>query len=137
MSAIRYYESVGLLPAIRGPGGRRLFARPMIRRVSFILISQQMGYSLDDIATVLNKLPQQRTPTKSDWQKLSLEFSADIDRRIDRLSRLTESLAGLIGCGCLSLKSCRLYNPDDSAAQYGDGPRYLLGDPPAGSDSSQ
>lgn len=130
VSAIRYYESTGLLPAIRSAGGKRLFPRSVIRRVSFILISQQLGYSLEQIAGLLEKLPQQRTPTKADWQKLSVEFSRDIDQRIERLSRLKESLGGCIGCGCLSLKSCSLYNPQDQAASLGDGPRYLLGDSP-------
>ena len=106
VSAIRYYESVGLLPAVRGAGGRRLFPRSVIRRVSFILISQQMGYSLEDIAELIATLPDQRTPTKADWQKLSGIFSRDIDRRIEHLTQLKGSLAGCIGCGCLSLKSC-------------------------------
>lgn len=131
VSAIRFYESTGLLPAIRGAGGKRLFPRSVIRRVSFILISQQLGYSLDEIAGLLEKLPDQRTPTKRDWQKLSGEFSRDIDLRIERLAQLRESLVGCIGCGCLSLKSCKLYNPQDKAATKGDGPRYLLGDSPA------
>ncbi len=130
VSAIRFYESIGLLPAIRGPGGRRLFARSVIRRVSFILISQQMGYTLEEIATLLDGLPQQRTPNKADWQKLSREFSADIDQRIAQLTRMKESLSSCIGCGCLSLKTCKLYNPGDNAAQQGAGPRYLLGGSP-------
>lgn len=130
VSAIRYYESVGLLPAVRGAGGRRLFPRSVIRRVSFILISQQMGYSLEDIAELIATLPDQRTPTKADWQKLSGIFSRDIDRRIEHLTQLKGSLAGCIGCGCLSLKSCGLYNPEDNAAKQGNGPRYLLGDLP-------
>lgn len=131
VSAIRFYESVGLLPAVRGPGGRRLFPRSVIRRVSFILISQQMGYSLDDIAKLISTLPDQRTPTKADWEKLSRTFSRDIDQRIEQLMKLKASLSGCIGCGCLSLKSCGLYNPQDTAAKKGSGPRYLLGDLPA------
>ncbi len=130
VSAIRFYESSGLLVATRGAGGRRLFMRSAIRRVSFILISQQLGYSLDEIKRVLSSLPAQRTPTKADWQKLSRQFSQDIDQRIEKLSQLKNSLSSCIGCGCLSLKSCALYNPDDRAAGLGDGPRYLLGDLP-------
>lgn len=129
-SAIRYYESIGLLPAIGSAGGKRLFPRSVIRRVSFILISQQMGYTLEEIASLLDKLPQKRTPTKADWQKLSVEFSRDIDQRIERLTRLKESLSGFIGCECLSLKSCGLYNPQDQAGTFGDSPRYWLGDCP-------
>lgn len=130
VSAIRFYESKGLLPAVRSAGGKRLFPRSAIRRVSFILISQQLGYSLDEIAGLLASLPDERTPTKSDWQRLARRFSVDIDDRVARLTQLKDSLAGCIGCGCLSLKSCKLYNPDDRAAGGGDGPRYLLGDRP-------
>jgi MerR family redox-sensitive transcriptional activator SoxR len=130
VSAIRFYESSGLLTATRGAGGKRLFKRSVIRRVSFILISQQLGYSLEDIRQVLSTLPEQRTPTKADWQKLSRQFSRDIDRRIASLSQLKDSLSTCIGCGCLSLKSWALYNPGDRAAGLGDGPRYLLGDSP-------
>ncbi len=128
VSAIRFYETSGLLTATRGPGGRRIFPRSAIRRVSFILISQQMGYTLEEIKLVLKTLPEERTPTKADWEKLSRRFSKDIDERIARLTQLKESLAGCIGCGCLSLKSCTLYNPQDRAAGLGSGPRYLLGD---------
>ena len=128
VSAIRFYETSGLLTATRGPGGRRIFPRSAIRRVSFILISQQMGYTLEEIKLVLKTLPEERTPTKADWEKLSRRLSKDIDERIARLTQLKESLAGCIGCGCLSLKSCTLYNPQDRAAGLGSGPRYLLGD---------
>ena len=130
VSAIRFYETSGLLTATRGPGGRRMFPRSAIRRVSFILISQQLGYTLDDIRQLLTTLPAQRTPTKADWEKLSRRFSVDIDARIERLTHLKQSLSGCIGCGCLSLKSCGLYNPQDRAGGLGSGPRYLLGDQP-------
>lgn len=130
VSAIRFYESTGLVTASRGPGGRRLFSKAAIRRVSFILISQQLGYSLEEIRHVLKTLPAERTPTKADWEKLSRQFSEDIDQRIEKLSLLKASLSGCIGCGCLSLKSCALYNPGDRAAGLGAGPRYLLGDLP-------
>ncbi|MEM7256362.1 MAG: redox-sensitive transcriptional activator SoxR [Pseudomonadota bacterium] len=130
VSAVRFYESSGLLSAHRGAGGRRIFPRSAIRRVSFILISQQLGYSLDEIRQVLKTLPAERTPTKADWEKLSRRFSTDIDERIERLTRLKNSLSACIGCGCLSLKSCALYNAQDKAASLGSGPRYLMGDKP-------
>lgn len=130
VSAVRFYESSGLLTAQRGPGGKRIFPRSAIRRVSFILISQQLGYSLEEIRQVLKTLPAERTPTKADWEKLSRRFSVDIDQRIERLTRLKDSLSGCIGCGCLSLKSCALYNAQDKAAKLGSGPRYLMGDEP-------
>ncbi|OED44655.1 redox-sensitive transcriptional activator SoxR [Chromatiales bacterium (ex Bugula neritina AB1)] len=130
VSAIRFYESRKLLPSVRSAGGKRLFSRSVIRRVSFILISQRLGYTLEEIDGLLSTLPEQRTPTKADWQRLSRQFSKDIDDRIAGLTQLKESLTGCIGCGCLSLQSCQLYNPMDTAAENGDGPRYLMGDKP-------
>ncbi|MBE9565085.1 MAG: redox-sensitive transcriptional activator SoxR [Proteobacteria bacterium] len=128
VSAIRYYESENLIPAVRSPSGQRLFPRSAIRRVSFILISQQLGYSLEQIKAALNKLPDNRTPTKADWDKLATSFSRDLDERIQKLQNLRDSLSGCIGCGCLSLQRCRLYNPDDKINKRGAGARYLLGD---------
>ncbi len=130
VSAIRYYESEGLLPAVRSPGGSRQFHRSSIRRVSFILISRQLGYTLPEIKSMMQGLPDGRTPTRADWQKLGRQFSRDIDRKIDRLNQMKASLSGCIGCGCLSLKACALYNPEDTAVQHGAGPRYLMGDKP-------
>ncbi len=128
VSAVRFYSDQGLLPVVRSNSGHRVFARAVIRRVSFILIAQNLGYSLKEVRDALNSLPDQRTPTKSDWTQLSLKFSREIEQRIERLKTLQSKLDGCIGCGCLSLESCRLYNPDDSAAEFGMGPRYLLGD---------
>jgi len=96
--------------------------------LSFIRIAQGLGFSLADIRTQLDGLPDRRTPTVKDWSMLSRRFGKDIDRRIAELEQLKENLASCIGCGCLSLTKCRLYNPDDGAAALGDGPRYLLGD---------
>jgi MerR family redox-sensitive transcriptional activator SoxR len=129
VSAIRFYESESLVPSVRSASGHRFFHRSAIRRVSFILIAQNLGYTLSQIAEVLKSLPEQRTPTKADWDKLGRVFSRDIEHRIDQLTVLKESLSACIGCGCLSLKSCRLYNPEDRAVERGSGPRYLLGDP--------
>lgn len=128
VSKVRYYADRGLIPSARSAGDNRVFPRSVIRRVSFILIAQQLGYSLEQIAAALASLPEGRTPTKADWDKLSRAFSRDIDQQIARLSELKDSLSRCIGCGCLSLKSCRLYNPDDTIQHLGAGPRYLLGD---------
>lgn len=128
VSAIRFYADEKLLPSSRGAGGQRLFQRSVIRRVSFILISQQLGYSLNDIRSALASLPDERTPTKADWDKLSRKFSKDIDKKIATLEKLGDSLSGCIGCGCLSLKRCKLYNPDDRIRHKGTGPRFLMGD---------
>jgi MerR family redox-sensitive transcriptional activator SoxR len=128
VSAIRFYADELLIPCVRSSSGHRNFERSVIRRVSFILIAQRMGYGLRDIGDALSSLPDNRTPTKADWTRLSKRFSVEIDARIEQLQQLRSSLDGCIGCGCLSLKSCRLYNPDDAAKTFGDGPRYLLGD---------
>ena len=128
VSAIRFYCDRGMLIPIRGANAHRYFKRADLRRVSFILIAQSLGYGLTRIQQVLASLPDQRTPTKSDWQKLSRQFSKDIDQRISQLELLKDKLDGCIGCGCLSLKNCQLYNPDDRIAIKGAGPRYLLGD---------
>lgn len=128
ITAIRFYETEGLVSAQRNAGGQRRFARSDIRRLSFVKICQGLGFPLAEIRQVLSELPDGRTPTKRDWEKLSHEFAKEIDLRIETLSQLRETLTGCIGCGCLSLAKCRLYNPDDKAAIHGAGPRYLMGD---------
>ncbi len=128
ITALRFYEAEGLLQPTRNAGGQRRFKRGDIRRLAFIKISQSLGFSLNDIRAALATLPDGRTPTKRDWERLSKKFVADIDQRIAGLTQLRENLTTCIGCGCLSMSSCRLYNPDDAAAKLGAGPRYLLGD---------
>lgn len=130
VSAIRFYEEAGLIFPDRNSGQQRVFEASDIRRISFIIIAQQLGFSLKQIKTQLNGLPEKRTPTLSDWEKISRSFGQDIDARIKALTTLRERLTGCIGCGCLSLQKCKLYNPDDIAAKKGAGPRYLLGDRP-------
>lgn len=128
VSAIRYYEEQGLISSERNAGGQRRFLKSDIRRVSFILIAQQFGYTLDVIRYELSALPQGRTPTKEDWARLSGKMRKTLDQRIEQMQQLRDNLDGCIGCGCLSLKKCKLYNPDDVARSLGKGPRYLLGD---------
>ena len=128
VSAVRFYADSGLVPCVRSSGGKRLFRRHVIRRISFILIAQQLGYSLDVIGQHLQTLQENRTPTKRDWDRLAVGFKRDIDARIDKLVQLRDSLSSCIGCGCLSLQRCHLYNREDIAAENGSGPRYLLGD---------
>lgn len=130
VSAIRYYEAQGLIHPWRNAGGQRRFDRADLRRVSFVIIAQQFGFSLPQIKAELDKLPGGRTPTKADWTRISAGFRAALDAKIDDLARLRDNLDGCIGCGCLSLRSCALYNPKDRAAQKGVGPRYLIGDTP-------
>ncbi len=131
VSAIRYYEEQGLITPGRGPGGQRQFERGDIRRLSFIMIAQSLGFSIADIRTQLGALPKNRTPTAADWRRLSAQYRGDLDHRIQTLEKMRDDLDGCIGCGCLSLDRCRLYNPDDRAAKRGAGPRYLMGDKPA------
>jgi len=105
-----------------------VFLASDIRRISFIIIAQGLGYSLAEIRQQFATLPNNRTPTKKDWEKISRSFGKEIDARIASLQLMRDKLTGCIGCGCLSLKSCALYNADDRAARLGSGPRYLLGD---------
>ncbi|GHF07044.1 redox-sensitive transcriptional activator SoxR [Aliiroseovarius zhejiangensis] len=128
VSAIRYYETQGLVAPERNAGGQRRFLRSDIRRLSFVMIAQKFGFTLDRIRDLLGRLPQSRTPTAKDWAGISQDFRAELDEQIAALTRLRDKLDGCIGCGCLSLDRCALYNPDDIAAEKGAGPRYLLGD---------
>jgi MerR family redox-sensitive transcriptional activator SoxR len=130
VSAVRYYEREGLLPATRSDGGQRRFPREALRRVAFIRIAQRVGLSLDEIRDALDSLPASRTPTNADWARLSRSWRPRLDEQIALLTRLRDQLSSCIGCGCLSLKTCSLYNPDDGAGALGAGPRYLLGDDP-------
>ena len=135
VSAIRYYETQGLVRPTRNDGGQRRFRRSDIRRLSFVKIAQQFGFSIEQISEQLRFLPDARTPTKKDWHRISLVFRAELDARIETLTKLRDNLDGCIGCGCLSLKKCRLYNPEDTARRRGSGPRYLMGDSPESNSS--
>ena len=130
VSALRFYEEKGLVFPERNAGGQRRFLRADIRRVSFILIAQKFGFTLPQIAQILSTLPERRTPTKADWAAISADFRAVLDAKIETLTHLRDNLDGCIGCGCLSLDKCKLYNPEDRAAKLGAGPRYLMGDRP-------
>lgn len=123
VSALRHYEAEKLLFPERNTGGQRRFLRADIRRVSFILIAQKFGFTIDQIRVELGRLPQGRTPTKKDWTKIGTHFGKILDAKIEALQTMRNSLDSCIGCGCLSLKSCALYNPADHAAKHGAGPR--------------
>ncbi len=130
VSAIRYYETQGLIEPLRNAGGQRRFLRADIRRLSFVQIAQQFGFSIARIRTLLDELPHGRAPTEKDWGRIGQVFRADLDQRIETLEKLRDNLDGCIGCGCLSMKKCALYNPEDRIAANGAGPRYLMGDRP-------
>lgn len=128
VSAIRFYEARGLVAAIRTGGNQRRFMRSDIRRLSFALIAQRCGLTLGEIEKEMASLPNGRAPNKADWQSISERLRATLDERIALLERTRDRLDGCIGCGCLSLDTCALYNPGDRAARGGAGPRFLLGD---------
>ena len=126
VSAIRFYEKEGLITPMRSGGNQRRYLRADIRRLSFIRIAQQLGLSLEDIRGALASLPYGRTPNAKDWAKLAAAIREDLNRRIERLTRLRDNLDGCIGCGCLSMETCPLYNPGDRKGHEGPGPRTWI-----------
>ena len=128
VSAIRFYEGRGLVRAIRTGGNQRRFLRSDIRRLSFALIAQQLGLTLTEIEAELATLPLDRAPTQADWRRISERVRGVLDGKIALLQRTRDKLDGCIGCGCLSLERCALYNPEDRAGRAGPGPRFLLAD---------
>jgi len=127
-SAVRFYEANGLITSERNEAGHRRFRADVLRRVSFIKVAQRVGLTLDEIRRELASLPDQRTPTTRDWAKFARSWQPMLDERIALLESMREKLDGCIGCGCLSMTSCALFNVGDEAARYGEGPRWLLGD---------
>lgn len=125
-SALRFWESQGLIVAHRTDGNQRRFPRATLRRVALIQAGSAAGVPLRRIGEALATLPHDRTPTKRDWTRLSQVWRGDLDRKIAELEALRDDLTGCIGCGCLSLRSCRLFNPGDRLAEQGPGPRNLL-----------
>ncbi|HET8868789.1 MAG TPA: redox-sensitive transcriptional activator SoxR [Agrococcus sp.] len=120
-SALRYYEERGLIRSRRTVGNQRRYAQATLRRVAFIRAAQNVGLSLDEIGAALASLPDARTPTKRDWHRLSQAWRPRLDQQVDRLTRLRDRLDSCIGCGCLSLRACALYNPDDELSAAGTG----------------
>jgi MerR family redox-sensitive transcriptional activator SoxR len=134
-SALRFYETNGLIRSDRNAAGHRRYHADVMRRVSFIRTAQRVGLSLDEIGEALASLPDERTPTAKDWEHLASTWRPRLDQQIALLKRLRDQLDSCIGCGCLSLDSCGLWNPDDAASELGWGPRYLISDErPAGMD---
>ncbi|WP_250031749.1 redox-sensitive transcriptional activator SoxR [Paractinoplanes maris] len=125
-SALRYYEREGLIRSARTSGNQRRYERTELRRVAFIRIAQQVGVSLDEIRAALAELPENRTPTRADWARLSDRWRHRLEEKIALMQRLRDDLSGCIGCGCLSLHRCKLINPDDRLAGDGPGARILL-----------
>ena len=127
-SALRFYESRGLITSERAGSGHRRFRRDVLRRIAFIVFAQRIGLSLDEIADELAKLPEEGAPSRRDWGRLSSTWLSRIDERMAELDRLRLGLTECIGCGCLSLDRCSLANPEDKASRSGPGPRYWIGE---------
>ena len=125
VSAVHFYENKGLIHAARSSGNQRRFAREVLRRVAVIKVAQRAGIPLIRIKQAFSELPAHRAPNRRDWERLSEEWRAELDRRIERLIRLRDQLSGCIGCGCLSTGVCPLRNPDDALGAEGPGPRLL------------
>ncbi len=126
VSALHFYERQGLITSERTAGNQRRYQRHILRRVSFIRVSQRVGVPLADIRTALDALPEGRTPTKRDWARLSSLWREELDSRIASLEHLRNDLTSCIGCGCLSLRTCSLQNPSDELGTDGAGPRKWL-----------
>jgi MerR family redox-sensitive transcriptional activator SoxR len=126
VSAIRFYEERGLIASDRTSGNQRRFMRSDIRRLSFAVIAQRLGMTISDIEVELRMLPHGRAPTPADWDSVAQRMRTRISRQIELLERVRDRLDGCIGCGCLSLSKCSLYNPDDQAGSSGPGPRFVL-----------
>ena len=127
-SALRFYEQRGLIRSERTGAGHRRYPRAVLRRIAFIVFAQRIGLSLEEISAEVAKLPANRVPERADWARLSSRWTARVEERIAELERLKDGLTGCIGCGCLSLQTCRLANPNDRAAGAGPGPRYWIAD---------
>lgn len=129
-STLRFYETAGLISAERTTGNQRRYPRATLRRLAMIRAAQRVGLSLQQIRAALDTLPAGKTPTRADWRRLSNSWQAELDARIAGLHRLREQLTSCIGCGCLSLRTCALSNPDDVLAARGAGVTGLLPAPP-------
>jgi MerR family redox-sensitive transcriptional activator SoxR len=125
VSALHFYEREGLIESVRTAGNQRRYHRDMLRRLALIRVARRVGISLHDLRAALARLPSTRTPTRADWARLSRQWRGELDERIAALTRLRKELDGCIGCGCLSLRACALYNPDDELGTTGVGPVRL------------
>ncbi|AMB59907.1 redox-sensitive transcriptional activator SoxR [Microterricola viridarii] len=126
VSTVRYYESLGLLPAVRSAGNTRLFPRHVLRRIAFIQVSVRYGVTLSEVAEILASLPEDHPPTRADWKRISATWSEHLARQQAILARMQEELTGCIGCGCLSQTRCAVVNSRDALGADGPGPRRIL-----------
>lgn len=123
VSALHFYERKGLIRSLRTAGNQRRFARDVLRRLAVIRVAQRVGMPLEAVASAFAALPENKTPTKAEWARMSALWRSELDQRIAQLLLLRNQLTDCIGCGCLSLKRCRLTNPGDALGNQGDGPQ--------------
>ena len=125
-SALRYYEALGLITSTRSPGDRRRYQRSVLRRVAVIRAAQRVGLTLEDIGYEFAALPPDAAPTKKQWAQLAARWKPKLDARIEDLTKVRDNLSNCIGCGCLSMRQCVFYNPQDTLSSTGPGPRRLF-----------
>lgn len=125
VSTLHFYEQKGLIKSLRNPGNQRRYKPDVLRRVSIIKAAQKMGITLEEIKQAFSALPNNRTPNKNDWERLAMSWQAALTLRIDKLTRLKDSMTGCIGCGCLSMDVCPIYNPGDRVGKQQAGPVFL------------
>jgi MerR family redox-sensitive transcriptional activator SoxR len=126
VSALHFFERQGLISSRRTTGNQRRYRRDVLRRVAFIRIAQRVGFPLKEVGTILALLPDNRTPTREDWARVSAVWQEELDRRMRHLQQLRDDFTGCVGCGCMSIDSCPLINPSDELARLGPGPRRLI-----------
>ncbi|TCV97239.1 MerR family redox-sensitive transcriptional activator SoxR [Luteibacter rhizovicinus] len=129
VSALHFYEKKGLIRSLRTAGNQRRYARDVLRRLAVIRVAQRVGIPLEAVKRAFATLPDERTPTRAEWARMSAAWREELDLRIEQLNLLRHQLTECIGCGCLSLQRCRLANPGDVLATEGDGPRRWLSHP--------
>lgn len=130
VSAVHFYERKGLIACARNDANHRRYSPTVLRKIAIIQVAQRAGIPLKEIAEAMNFMPSEAKVTVKHWEKLSTLWTDELDNRIARLQRLRDGMAGCIGCGCLSMDTCKLVNPDDHIGENGPGPRYLEEDAP-------
>ena len=125
VSTLHFYEDKGLIHSTRNAGNQRRYRKDVLRRVSLIKAAQKMGITLEEVRQALEKLPDNRTPNQKDWQKLASAWKKELNARIAYLEKMRDYMTGCIGCGCLSMTRCPIYNADDKLAAQGSGPVIL------------
>ncbi|MEZ8823946.1 redox-sensitive transcriptional activator SoxR [Vibrio sp. 10N.261.55.A7] len=126
-SALRFYETKGLIASIRTNGNQRRYLPSMLRRIALIQVAQSVGFTLEEIIQELSGLPMHKTATKRDWDRVATKWQNDLDRKMEKIKSLKDNLSGCIGCGCLSMKKCHLFNPEDELYEQGQGAQRITG----------